>query len=410
MAKFDPPAKFSFNASEWTDWISEFKRFRIATKLDKEPGEVQRDDLLYAMGVKEAEKIFKTFTYGDDEDDTKFDLLEKKFTAHFVPRVNIRHERAKFCERSQGPNESVEHFVRDLYALVATCKYTDENDQILDRIVQGVRDPHVRRKLQLMDGLDLKTAIATAQQYELVKRQEEERKAPEVEETFRGRGRSRGRSRGRYRSQGRGKGTQNNDGGKGPCSRCHGDHQKNEQCPASGQICSYCHLRGHFKVACFKCKNKMKRNASKVEQQKHEEESYVDDFWIDTVEVIKETSSAWYHPVEVNGKKIDFKLDSGADLTLITQNTYHEIVPKPKLDRVNFKLNSPGGRVRIVGQFVAHSEHQGKPYKFRVTVAKVRNNLEKSVKPWDCYVEPQKLMTCMDLAVCSRQKIQLASN
>ena len=94
--------------------------------------------------------------------------------------------------------------------------------------MQGVRDPHVRRKLQLMDGLDLKTAIATAQQYELIKRQEEERKAPEVEETFRGRGRSRGRSRGRYRSRGRGRGngTQKNDGGKGPCSRCHGDHQK----------------------------------------------------------------------------------------------------------------------------------------------------------------------------------------
>ena len=50
-------------------------------------------------------------------------------------------------------------------------------------------------------------------------------------------------------------------------------------------------------------------------------------------------------------------------------------MPKPKLDRVNFKLNSPGGRVPIVGQFVAHSEHQGKPYKFRVTVAKVHNNL-----------------------------------
>ena len=137
---------------------------------------MQRDSLLYAMGVKEAEKILKNFTYEANKDDTKFDLLEKKFTAHSVPHVNIRHGRAKFCERFQGPNESVEHFVRDLYALVATCKYTDEKDQILDRIVQGVRDPHVWRKLELMDGLDLKTAIATAQQYELVKRQEKKEK------------------------------------------------------------------------------------------------------------------------------------------------------------------------------------------------------------------------------------------
>ena len=82
MAKFDPPQKFSFMASEWPDWINEFKRFRTATKLNKEEGEVQRDSFLYAMGVKEAEKIMKTFTFQDGED-TDFTVLEKKFTDHF---------------------------------------------------------------------------------------------------------------------------------------------------------------------------------------------------------------------------------------------------------------------------------------------------------------------------------------
>ena len=56
MAKFDPPQKFSFNAGEWGDWIAEYSRFRIASKTHLEDGIIQRDALLYAMGVKEAEK------------------------------------------------------------------------------------------------------------------------------------------------------------------------------------------------------------------------------------------------------------------------------------------------------------------------------------------------------------------
>ena len=47
MARVNPPAPFSFKKNEWLD---EFARFRIGTKLHKEEGDVQRDSLLYAMG------------------------------------------------------------------------------------------------------------------------------------------------------------------------------------------------------------------------------------------------------------------------------------------------------------------------------------------------------------------------
>ena len=50
MAKLDPPPKFTFKPTEWLEWIEEFGRFRTATKLHKEDGDVQRDSLLYAMG------------------------------------------------------------------------------------------------------------------------------------------------------------------------------------------------------------------------------------------------------------------------------------------------------------------------------------------------------------------------
>lgn len=167
MARFDPPSKFSFIADDWKDWIAEYQRYRRAVKLYADDGADQRDQLLYAMGVKEAEKIFKTFRFkkvkrtkadGSEEDyqekDTDFDCLVAKFTNHFVLMVNIRYERRKFNERIQGKDEAVEAFVRALYSLVATCKYTDEDDMILDRLIAGLKDSRVRAKLQIYGARD----------------------------------------------------------------------------------------------------------------------------------------------------------------------------------------------------------------------------------------------------------------
>ena len=73
MAKFDPPPKFSFRPNEWLEWIEEFGRFRTATKLNKEDGDVQRDSLLYSMGGREANRILRTLTFVSPEKDIEYD-------------------------------------------------------------------------------------------------------------------------------------------------------------------------------------------------------------------------------------------------------------------------------------------------------------------------------------------------
>lgn len=63
MAKFGPPELFNFTQpAEWLTWRQRFSRFRVASKLDKETGEVQVNLLLYAMG-REAEPIYSSFVF-----------------------------------------------------------------------------------------------------------------------------------------------------------------------------------------------------------------------------------------------------------------------------------------------------------------------------------------------------------
>lgn len=108
MAKSNSPENFPFDKpTEWLDWKQRFERYRLATKLDKDDGEVQVSCLIYAMG-NEAENIYKSFTF--TEDGHRNDLFDE-FDEYFFPRRNIIHERACFHQRVQRPGERAECFI-----------------------------------------------------------------------------------------------------------------------------------------------------------------------------------------------------------------------------------------------------------------------------------------------------------
>ena len=79
MARCNPSAPFSFKPNEWQEWLDELARFRIATKLHKEEGDVQRLVVIYAMGGggggggQQANRIFRTLTFFAPEVDTKYE-------------------------------------------------------------------------------------------------------------------------------------------------------------------------------------------------------------------------------------------------------------------------------------------------------------------------------------------------
>ena len=80
-----------------------FARFRIATKLHKDEGEIQVASFIYAMG-RQAENIIKSFTFDQTPAQTdanpnpldpkdNYDVVLKRYDAYFVPKRNTIYEK-----------------------------------------------------------------------------------------------------------------------------------------------------------------------------------------------------------------------------------------------------------------------------------------------------------------------------
>ena len=141
---FDAPAK-------WPEWKERFARFRIATKLHKDEGEIQVASLIY-MPWGGRQKIYSsplrlildltqpTPTQIRSTRDN-YDVVLEKYDAHFVPKWNTIHERAKFYQRTKQSGEWIECFVRNLHELAAYCRFEErETENIRDRLIRGMSD------------------------------------------------------------------------------------------------------------------------------------------------------------------------------------------------------------------------------------------------------------------------------
>ena len=102
-------------------------------------------------------------------EDKKYDVVIKKFNEDFLPKRNVIHELACFHRRVQKEGEMVEAFIRSLYKLEEHCKCgTKRDEQIRDRIVIGILDKSLSRKLQMKPDLNLDMAIQMARQSEQI--------------------------------------------------------------------------------------------------------------------------------------------------------------------------------------------------------------------------------------------------
>ena len=100
-------------------------------------------------------------------------MLKANLTVNLMNK-NVIFERAQFMHRVHQPNENVDDFMTCLHSQVDSCDYGALKDEMVrDRLVVGLKDQALSKRLQMDLKLTLKKAVDLAPSSERIKRQQQ---------------------------------------------------------------------------------------------------------------------------------------------------------------------------------------------------------------------------------------------
>ena len=162
-------------AAEWRSWRQLWDAYTIITGLDKKPNEFQASMFIASVGV-DALTIVNALPYARQEDRKDLlkvlDLMER----HCIGVESESYERFKFYSRSQGDGQPFENFLTAQRTLVRTCNFRKDSvdysaEMIRDRIIMGIRDSGVRRRILMKNDADLDLCVKECRTSETTNRQ-----------------------------------------------------------------------------------------------------------------------------------------------------------------------------------------------------------------------------------------------
>ena len=63
-----------------------------------------------------------------------------------------------------------------------------------------------------------------------------------------------------------------------------------------------------------------------------------------------DTVPPWRVNLDIEGRNVNFKIDTGAEKTIMSETCYDMLDPKPQLRESSIILNSPGGMLQCLGK------------------------------------------------------------
>ncbi|UYV63401.1 hypothetical protein LAZ67_2003965, partial [Cordylochernes scorpioides] len=357
-ARIQPPETFDFSTpNEWPKWRKRFERYLVVSGMKKKEEADKIDLFMYLMGDR-ADDIFRTFKFEKKEEATKIDSVLKAFDSHFCVRKNIIYERAKFNSRIQEDREPVDEFITSLYKLADSCEFEGLHEQLIrDRMVVGVRDKALSERMQLDSELTLEKAVKMVRQQEAVRQQQVDLQRPSTSQKvnqvkFNSKKQSPKQQQQPSRKKEKSAKTRSR------CPKCGGfTHREGQACRAEGQRCNLCSKTGHF-ANC--CPDKQAKTAEVKAVSELDEEI---DFLLE-VSAVEDSSNLddderecrrrWTAEIQVNGKKVKFKLDSQADVTCVPLCLFKKIMGQQRLVKSDINLRAAEfSELQTVGMFIS---------------------------------------------------------
>ena len=190
--------------------------------------------------------LLKNLVAPESPSSLRFEDLVGALKNHFSPKQLVIAERFKFHGRSQGEGESISRYIVELKKLAASCDFGSFlNESLRDRLVCGLRDGTIQKKLLSVVDLTFKRASEIALAMEIADKSTQDFKPKSFTEvknisretTQKGKSKVYNQNRGENQKQGF------------RCFRCAGSHAPN-LCKFKEEKCYLCFKKGHIAKVC----------------------------------------------------------------------------------------------------------------------------------------------------------------
>lgn len=332
-------------AQNWKKFRRQFENYAIASRLNKEDGEFQCAVFLATVG-EDAMDIFDGFHFENEGDKKNLDKVLKAFDDFCVGETHEAYESYKFHMRRQEPGETIEAFIASLRQLAKSCNFGEaqlEERLIRDQVVVGVREEAVREKFLENKNLTLAKCLEIGRAHETSRQQSQ---SISTGQEGSGACAQVSRLKNKFRRPKKDEQGYKEQKSEKKCSRC-GKSPKHthRDCPAKEAECHKCKKKGHYAAMC--------RTKKIVRLLEEEQEN---DFILGSITTEENKSSSigniqedlWHAKVVTNGKPITYRVDTGADVTVLPEKFFKKNSPLVK--KTDKKLYGPGeNQLKVVG-------------------------------------------------------------
>ena len=298
-SNFGKVEEFS-SENDWTEYTERLEQYFLAN--DVVDGAKKRAILLSSVGSK-TYGLLRSLVAPKKPADKSFDDLVKTMKDHQNPKPSEIVQRFKFHTCVRKSNQTVGVFVAELRRLSEHCNFGDKlEDALRDRIVCGIQDERIQRRLLAETTLTFTKALEIAQSMETAAKNTADLQGsvPTLSE-----------------NSSVNKVTEEK---KAECYRCKGNHMPHK-CRFKKAQCYNCGEKGHIAGA---CPNKSQQG--KVHNlDEHSEDSVsqtYEEYQIFYVELDRPRPYKWTMSVE--GKDLVMEVDSGASLSVISEKTFEQ--------------------------------------------------------------------------------------
>ena len=329
------------------DWLSYVERLEHFFKANKIEGKQRLSVFLSTIGVP-TYKVLKSLVAPKKPGDEDLGTLTEALQGYFSPKPSQTMQRFKFHSRNRLPGESITEYVAHLRSLSANCEFgTFWDDMLRDRLVCGIEDSAIQKRLLSERTLDFQKALDIAASMEAASRDVKSMGVDSVRQPISVHKMSSRRV------------PLPKSSSVSACYRCNGKDHSPNNCIYREYSCHFCKKKGHLKKARNKLRNR--GNVKRLDDESSREVMSAgepgEEYTLFTL------SGGRSKPLTVNltvdGTPLSMEVDTGSSRSIISEATFHKCFPEKLLSQSLVRLRTySGDEVTVCGELSVMVEYK----------------------------------------------------